>query len=120
MRRLGRKQEEELNCPKGRPKIGNLLRHYLKTFCINKDIVPFNDTWASITAGLPRKRNPGRIIVNALTSALEVYLACRQQIITERGIESIEKLINNSKCHLSLLWLMRTDFLNLFIKLPQP
>jgi hypothetical protein len=81
-------------------------------FSINKDIVPFDKLW--FKNKIKNTQNsfiPGQVLINALSSALELHLACRAEILTPPAMKSFEKIICNCRAHLSLLWSMRKQLI---------
>jgi hypothetical protein len=87
-------------------------------FCINDDICPFNTQW-SAHRSIKNRWNFGKVIMNALTSILELHFCLRMKVMTKSAIESLHEVIRNARAHLALLWIMRNDLNNLLKALSQ-
>jgi hypothetical protein len=75
-------------------------------FCINHEICPF-DTLSH--SKWTRNWNIGKVILNAMQSTLDLYFALRQEVQTDSSLDTMKKIIANSRAHLCLLWLLKTD-----------
>ena len=99
-------------------KLPSLLLQILLS--INEDILPFKKPWSekhirpkkkSETKFLSREWAVGPIVVKALSCSLDFHFCCSSTTMVEVGIDSLRVIVNNLKCNLDMLWLLKHDLI---------
>jgi len=78
-------------------------------FSINKDICPFSKD--QCPGNLSQTWNIGSVIVNAMAAALELHFASRVEVQTNKSLTNYDRVVQNCRASLSLLWIMRKDLI---------
>ena len=86
-------------------------------FALSDDILPYEQGWLNEAIGGKAVTTSGtrwnilRTCVNALTSTMEVMFFWRKTRMSESEIIHLDRLVQQARTHLMLLWFMRMDLL---------